>query len=163
VLAEKRPPIAPDETSATLHDKLSKLGGELLRECLPAYLRGELKPRPQPSEGVVLAPIIQKEDGKLDFKRPAVELERRLRAFTPWPGAFTSLEGKLLKVHRARVGEGRGEPGTVLSSGPQGLEVACQEGSLVLLEVQPEGKRVMTAGEFLAGRKLAPGSRPFDT
>ena len=163
MLAEKRLPIASDETSATLHDKLSKLGGELLRECLPAYLRGELKPVPQPSEGVVLAPIIQKEEGKLDFTRTAVELERRLRAFTPWPGAFTTLEGKLLKVHRARVGEGRGEPGSVVSSGPQGLEVACGEGSLVLLEVQPEGKRVMTAGEFLAGRKLAPGSRPFDT
>ncbi|HSP78962.1 MAG TPA: methionyl-tRNA formyltransferase [Myxococcaceae bacterium] len=161
VLAEKRLPIAPDETSATLHEKLSGLGGELLRECLPAYLRDELRPVPQPSEGVVLAPIIQKEEGRLDFTRPAVELERRLRAFTPWPGAFTTLEGKLFKVHRTKVGQGRGEPGTVLSSGPQGLEVACGEGSLVLLEVQPEGKRVMGAGEFLAGRKLAPGSRPF--
>jgi methionyl-tRNA formyltransferase len=112
---------------------------------------------------VVLAPIIQKEDGKLDFQRPAVELERRLRAFTPWPGAFTTLDGKLFKVHRAKVGQGQGAPGTVLSAGPQGLEVACGEGSLVLLEVQPEGKRVMAAGDFLAGRKLAPGSRPFDT
>jgi methionyl-tRNA formyltransferase len=162
VLAEKRLPIAPDETSATLHQKLSGLGGELLRECLPAYLRDELAPVPQPSEGVVLAPIIQKEEGRLDFTRPAVELERRLRAFTPWPGAFTTLEGKLFKVHRARVGAGRGEPGTVLSAGTQGLEVACGEGSLVLLEVQPEGKRVMGAGDFLSGRKLAPGSRPFE-
>jgi methionyl-tRNA formyltransferase len=161
VLAERRLPIAPDETSATLHEKLSRLGGELLREALPAYLRGELTPVPQPSEGVVLAPIIQKEEGRLDFTRPAVELERRLRAFTPWPGAFTTLDGKLLKVHRARVGEGRGEPGSVLSVGPAGLEVACGEGSLVLVEVQPEGKRVMGAGEFLAGRRLAPGSRPF--
>jgi methionyl-tRNA formyltransferase len=161
MLAEKRLPIAPDETSASLHDKLSSLGGELLRQHLPAYLRGELKPVPQPSEGVVLAPIIQKEDGRLDFTRPAVELERRVRAFTPWPGAFTSLEGKLLKVHRVQVGQGRGEPGTVLASGPQGLEVACREGSLVLVELQPEGKRVMKAGEFLAGHKVAQGSRPF--
>jgi len=161
MLAEKRLPIAPDETSASLHDKLSSLGGELLRQHLPAYLRGELKPVPQPSEGVVLAPIIQKEDGRLDFTRSAVELERRVRAFTPWPGAFTSLEGKLLKVHRVQVGQGRGEPGTVLASGPQGLEVACREGSLVLVELQPEGKRVMKAGEFLAGHKVAQGSRPF--
>jgi methionyl-tRNA formyltransferase len=161
MLAEKRLPIAPDETSASLHDKLSSLGGDLLRQHLPAYLRGELKPVPQPSEGVVLAPIIQKEDGRLDFTRTAVELERRVRAFTPWPGAFTSLEGKLLKVHRVQVGQGRGEPGTVLASGPQGLEVACREGSLVLVEVQPEGKRVMKAGEFLAGHKVAQGSRPF--
>jgi methionyl-tRNA formyltransferase len=161
MLAEKRLPIAADETSASLHDRLSSLGGELLRQHLPAYLRGELKPVPQPSEGVVLAPIIQKEDGRLDFTRTAVELERRVRAFTPWPGAFTSLEGKLLKVHRVQVGQGRGEPGTVLASGPQGLEVACREGSLVLVEVQPEGKRVMKAGEFLAGHKVAQGSRPF--
>jgi methionyl-tRNA formyltransferase len=161
VLAEKRLPIVPDETSATLHDKLSKLGGELLREFLPTYLRGELKPVPQPAEGVVLAPLIQKEDGRLDFTRAAVEWVRRVRAFTPWPGTYTTLEGKLLKVHRVRVGEGRGEPGTVLSASAQGLEVACREGSLVLVEVQPEGKRVMKAGEFLSGHKLAPGSRPF--
>ena len=94
--------------------------------------------------------------------RPAVELERRLRAFTPWPGAFTTLEGKLFKVHRAHVGQGRGAPGSVVSAGPQGLEVACGEGSLVLLEVQPEGKRAMSAADFLSGRKLSPGSRPFE-
>ena len=163
VLAEKRLPIAPEETSATLHDKLSGLGGELLREYLPAYLAGALTPRPQPEEGMVLAPIIAKDEGKLDFARPAVELERRLRAFTPWPGAFTTFEGKLFKVHRARVGSGQGVPGSVVSAGPQGLEVACGEGSLVLLDVQPEGKRVMPVADFLSGRKLVPGSRPFDS
>ncbi len=163
VLAEKRLPIAPDETSASLHDKLSHLGGALLREFLPAYLRGELTAVPQSSEGMVLAPIIRKDEGKLDFARPAVELERRLRAFTPWPGAFTTLDGKLFKVHKARVGTGQGAPGTLLAADAQGLVVACGEGSLVLLEVQPEGKRVMSAGDFLSGRKFAPGSRPFET
>jgi len=161
MLAMKRLPIAPDETSATLYPKLAALGGELLRESLPAYLRGELKPVPQPSEGVVLAPIIEKDEGRLDFTRPAVALERRLRAFTPWPGAFTTLGGKLLKVHRVRVARGQGAPGTVLSAGADGIEVACGEGSLVLLEVQPEGKRVMKALDFLSGNKLAPGSQPF--
>ncbi|WP_426749415.1 methionyl-tRNA formyltransferase [Myxococcus sp. Y35] len=161
VLAMKRMPIAPDETSATLYPKLAALGGEVLREFLPAYLRGELKPVPQPSEGMVLAPIIEKDQGRLDFTRPAVELERRLRAFTPWPGAFTSLGGKLLKVHRAKASGGSGTPGTVLASGPDGIEVACGEGSLVLLELQPEGKRVMRAADFLLGNKLAPGSQPF--
>jgi methionyl-tRNA formyltransferase len=161
VIAMKRLPIAPDETSAALHEKLSRLGGELLRESLPAYLRGELKPVPQPSEGVVLAPIIQKEDGLLDFTKPAVELERRVRAFTPWPGAFTGIHDSRLKVHRMKVGSGRGAPGTVLAAGPGGIEVACGEGSIVLLDVQPEGKRVMAAGEFLAGHKLTPGSQPF--
>ncbi len=161
VLAMKRMPIAPDETSATLYPKLAALGGEVLREFLPAYLSGELKPVPQPSEGMVLAPIIEKEQGRLDFTKPAVELERRLRAFTPWPGAFTTLGGKLLKVHRAEASGGSGTPGTVLASGPDGIEVACGEGSLVLLELQPEGKRVMRAADFLLGNKLAPGSQPF--
>lgn len=161
VISMKRLPIAPDDTSASLHEKLSRLGGEILRESLPAYLRGELKPVPQPSEGVVLAPIIQKEDGLLDFNRPAVELERRMRAFTPWPGAFTGLNGARLKVHRAKVGTGRGTPGSILAAGPGGLEVACGEGSLVLLDIQPEGKRVMSAADFLSGHKLEPGSQPF--
>ncbi|KFE67610.1 methionyl-tRNA formyltransferase [Hyalangium minutum] len=161
VIAVKRLPIEPEDTSAILHEKLSKLGGEVLRESLPAYLRGELKPVPQPTEGVVLAPIIQKEDGLLDFTKPAVELERRLRAFTPWPGAFTGLNGARLKVHRVKVGTGHGAPGTVLAAGLGGIEVACGEGSLALLEIQPEGKRVMKAAEFLSGHKLAPGSQPF--
>lgn len=161
VLAMRRLPIGPEDTSATLHEKLAALGGDILREELPKYLRGELQPEPQPAEGVVLAPIIKKEDGLLDFARPAAELERRVRAFTPWPGAFTGYAGGRLKVHRARVGAGKGEPGTVLAAGPEGLEVAAGEGSLVLLDVQPEGKRVMRAADFLAGHKLAPGSKPF--
>lgn len=161
VIAVKRLPIESEDTSAVLHEKLSKLGGEVLREALPAYLRGERKPVPQPTEGVVLAPIIQKEDGLLDFTKPAVVLERRLRAFTPWPGAYTGLNGARLKVHRVKVGTGSGAPGTVLAAGQGGIEVACGEGSLVLLEIQPEGKRVMKAAEFLLGHKLAPGSQPF--
>ena len=163
VLAMKRLPITPDETSASLHVKLAALGGDVLRESLPAYLRGDLKPVPQPSEGVVLAPIIEKDEGRLDFTKPAVVLERRLRGFTPWPGAFTTLGGKLLKVHRVRVGGSTGTPGTVLAANVDGIEVACGEGSLVLLELQPEGKRVMSAADFLSGHKLATGSQPFGT
>ncbi|MDQ3262479.1 MAG: methionyl-tRNA formyltransferase [Myxococcota bacterium] len=161
VIACRELPIGPDDTSATLHVSLAELGGQLLRDELPRYLGGEIKATPQPSEGMVLAPLIDKEEGRLDFQRPAVELERRLRAFTPWPGAFTSFSGGLFKVHRIRVGQGSGAPGTVLASGPDGIEVACGEGSVVLLEVQPEGKRRMTAAEFLSGRKLEIGSRPF--
>jgi methionyl-tRNA formyltransferase len=106
-----------------------------------------------------MAPMIEKEVGRLDWRRPAVELERRMRAFTPWPGSFTTWQGGLLKVHGARVGQGRGEPGEVLAAGPEGLEVACGEGSLVLTRLQPEGKRVMQVGEFLAGHRLQPGER----
>jgi methionyl-tRNA formyltransferase len=161
VLACAEVEIAPDETFPSLHDKLAQLGHQLLLSELPRYLRGELVPTPQPSAGVVLAPMIRKEDGRLDFRRPAIELERRLRAFTPWPGAFCDFAGGLLKVRRARAAQGRGEPGTVLSAGPEGLEVACASGSLVITELQPEGRRAMSAAEFLAGRKIAVGSRPF--
>ena len=161
VIACRELAIRPGETSQSLHDALSELGGRLLREELPRYLAGELRPVPQPQEGVVLAPLIDKEEGRLDFQRSAAELERRLRAFTPWPGAFTTLDGALLKVHRAKVSGGKGAPGELLAAGPEGLEVACGDGSLLLVEVQPEGKRRMTAAEFLAGRKLKVGSRPF--
>ena len=163
VLARRETPIEPTDTSETLFDRLAQMGFELLVQELPRYLAGRLTPEPQPTEGVTLAPIIEKEEGRLDFARPAVELERRVRAFTPWPGTFTRLDGALLKVHKARLGHGRGQPGEVLDATAAGLEVACGEGSLFLTEVQLEGKRRMGAAEFLAGRKLAKGTRPFGT
>lgn len=161
VIAQLEHPIGPADTSASLHQALAALGATLLRQALPAYLRGELAPRPQPSEGVLLAPMIRKEQGRLDFSRPAAVLERRLRAFTPWPGAFTSLAGALLKVHEAAVADGAGEPGAILRADADGVEVACGQGSLVLRSLQLEGKRAMTAREFLAGRPLAVGAKPF--
>jgi methionyl-tRNA formyltransferase len=161
VIACRELPIAPGETSATLHEKLSALGGEVLRDALPRYLSGELVPVPQPSEGMVLAPIIEKEEGRLDFTRQAAELERRMRAFTPWPGAFTTFEGGVLKVHRVEVVPKAGAPGEVLSADANGIEIACRGGALRVLELQPEGKRRMTASEFLASRKVVVGSKPF--
>lgn len=159
VIARRVLPIEDTDTSATLHDKLAVLGGQALREALPEYVAGRLAPVPQPDEGVVMAPMIRKQDGFLDFNRSARELERRMRAFTPWPGSYTRLEGALLKVHAARVQAGAGQPGEVIAAGPEGIEVACGEGSLLLLQVQPEGKRVMDAAGFLAGRKLPVGTR----
>lgn len=161
VLAVRELEIAPTDTSESLLDKLAVLGGALLREDLPRYLSRTLQPKPQPAEGVVMAPMIDKEEGRLDFNKSAAELERRLRAFTPWPGAFTQFEGGLLKVHAVSVANGRGEPGTVLKADQNGVEVACGEGSLVLRELQPEGKRRMTAKEFLASRKMDVGTKPF--
>lgn len=156
-------PIRSDETAASLEQILSERSGELVRKFLPLYLRGELTPKPQPAEGVVLAPMLRKEDARLDFARPALELERRIRAFDPWPGSFTTHQEKRVKIHRASLGSGQGAPGTVLAIGPAGIEVACGRGSLLLLDVQPEGKRRMGALEFVAGHKIAVGTRPFDT
>jgi methionyl-tRNA formyltransferase len=159
--------IRPDETSETLHERLSVLGADLLRRDLPAFVAGELKPVPQPAEGVTLAPMIEKEDGLLDFARSAVELERRVRAFTPWPGAFVHLRHEdaamLLKVHRARVDDAKtsARPGTIVSTSGGEIAVATGMGVLALREVQPEGRRRMTAAEFLAGHPLQVGTVPF--
>ncbi|MGO8971371.1 MAG: methionyl-tRNA formyltransferase [Myxococcaceae bacterium] len=161
VLAVRREPISESDTTASLSVRLAALGGALLREELPRFLAGALLPRPQPEAGVTLAPPVEKRDGWLDFRLPASVLERRVRAFTPWPGAWTSLSGHLLKVHRAKVGQGAGPPGAVLGT-DGGLEVACAEGSLLLLELQAEGKRRMEAADFLRGHPLAPGAQPFD-
>jgi methionyl-tRNA formyltransferase len=162
VIACKRTPIGADDTSETLHQRLSQMGGAVLGEALLPFLAGQAKATPQSAEGVVLAPLIEKEEGRLDFRKEAVVLERRHRAFTPWPGTFASVGGERLKVHRLEVGEGKGAPGEILRSGPDGLEVACGKGSLVLWEVQPEGKRRMPVSEFLAGRTWAVGTKPFD-
>jgi methionyl-tRNA formyltransferase len=161
VIARAEVPLAPDETSATLHDKLAATGAALLKEHLLPYLQGQRIPVPQPAEGVVMAPMIEKEHGRLDFTRGAAELERRLRAFTPWPGAWTTFDGQVLKLLKARVGQGRGRPGEVLAAAREGIEVACGQGSLWLIELQPEGKRAMDAAAFLASRKVERGSSPF--
>ena len=151
--------ILPTDTSASLHDTLSALGGVVLRRSLAAYLSGALGPVPQRSEGVVMAPMIRKQDGQLDFRRSAVDLERRLRAFTPWPGAFFDTDAGVVKVHQMEVARGAGVPGTVLSVTAEGIELACGEGSLVITALQPEGKRVMSARDFLSGRSVSAGAR----
>jgi methionyl-tRNA formyltransferase len=161
VIARAELVIGADDTSATMHDKLSVLGAKVLEENLPAFLAGTLAAVAQPAQGVVMAPMVKKEDGKLDFARPAAELERRSRAFDPWPGAWTMFGGQVLKVKKVRVAAGQGAPGMVLSVGAAGIEVACGVGSLVLLELQPEGKKPMTAQQFLAGRPIAAGQQPF--
>ncbi len=155
-------PILPTDTSASLHDKLADLSGALLRRSLPGYLTGSLVPVAQPTEGIVPAPMIRKEDGELDWALPAVVLERRLRAFTPWPGASTRWNGQLLKIHAAAVAPGvvppGTQPGTVLAASPDGIDVACAEGTLRLQTLQLEGRKALPAKDFLAGTPIAVSS-----
>ena len=153
--------IAADETAATLHDRLALLGGQVLHESLPAFLEGKLAPQQQNDVGIVMAPMIKKEDGHLDFSLPAVAIERRMRAFTPWPGAFVNFGNGVLKMTGAKVAGGIGAPGVVLKADAGGIEVACAQGSLVFTNLQPEGKRSMTAVEFLNGRTVKVGELPF--
>src|ERR1044071_672368 len=106
ILAQRSIPLAPEDTAGSVFEKLSQLGADLLIETLPDYLSGKIEPTPQTEEGMTYAPMLKKEEGQLDFTRPAEELERRIRAFNPWPGAFMDFEGAPLKIHLAHVVQG---------------------------------------------------------
>lgn len=164
ILAQATTPIEPGDRAATLHDRLAALGADLLVRVLPDYGVGAVLPRPQPAEGATYARKIVKEDGRLDWTRPARELWNRVRAFDPWPGAFTDAPtsgGTLrLKVWRAEVeAEVSGPAGQVLRADRAGLAVACGHGALRLTEVQREGGRRLSAEGFLAGHRVSPGVR----
>lgn len=152
MLAMKKIRIKPDDTAGSLFEALSTLGAGLLIETLPAYMDGQLTPQPQPDEGATYAPMLKKEDGLLDFTRPAVDLERRVRAMSPWPGAWFEWNGAPLKVHKAHVGQGKAEAGKRLVEQNQPA-VGAGSGILILDEVQPPGKKSMNGKSFLAGAR----------
>jgi methionyl-tRNA formyltransferase len=153
ILSQQSLPILPDDTAGSLAERLAELGAVLLLETLPAYLKGEIQPQPQAKALATHAPMLSKDDGQLDFSQPATTLARRVRAFNPWPGAFTFWQGQLLKIHRAHpAGAPPAQPGmTALHGGQPAL--GCGDGLLVLDEVQPAGKRPMPGEVFLHGAK----------
>ncbi len=163
VLSTRRTPILPADDSQILHDRLARIGAELLVETIPDYVAGKTPPQPQPSEGSSYAAKIKKEDGKIDWNQPAVKIWNRLRAFTPWPGAFTFLPAEpkpqLLKIWKAEVIETNGPAGTVLSADKTGIVVGCGGNALRILELQREGGRRMNAAGFLAGHPLERGEK----
>jgi methionyl-tRNA formyltransferase len=161
VIAQRTLPITPNDTAASLSERLAEAGGSLLVETLPGYLRGELEPRPQDELAgePTYAPMLKKEDGRLDFELPALELVRRVRAFNPWPGASFEWQGQPIKVHRARVVDPAFEP-EAAGARPgqttvyQGLPaLGASPGLLVLEEVQPAGKKPMPGKVFLNGAR----------
>lgn len=153
MLAKRPIRIKPDDTAGSLFEALSTLGADLLIETLPAYLDGKIPPQPQPEEGASYAPMLKKEDGRLDFNQPVVELERRIRAMNPWPGAWFEWDGNLLKVGRGVVGEGQSSMvgGRLIFEGRPA--VSCADGVLILEEVQPPGKKMMSGKAFLSGAR----------
>lgn len=161
ILLQKTIPIARDDTGGTLHDKLARLGAEALSEAVGLLKRGRLVARPQNEAEATYAPLIKKEDGRIDWSQDAATIERRIRAFNPWPSAYTTLNGKLLKVIAARVEEtpnySSTAPGTVIAVTPMSLAVATGAGALSLIEVQLEGKKRLSIEEFLKGHHLEPG------
>jgi methionyl-tRNA formyltransferase len=154
--------IGENETGGELFERLSRLSGELVESALPLLFAGALRAAPQPAEGATHAPMIKKEDAALDFAQSAQAVHDRARGFHPWPGAYTALSGRRIKVHVTRVAEREGQlgaPGVVLAADAGGIVVACAAGAVRLLELQLEGKRKMDAAAFLAGHPLAPGQR----
>ena len=153
---QRRLAVAPDETGESLLRRLAPLGAGALEEALDLLGRGELPRVPQDHARATLAPLLSREDGKVDFARPAGELDARRRGFTPWPGAWTTVRGSTLKIHDARPVDGAGTPGTLLD----GARVACGGGTAwELIVVQPEGKKRMPAPAWLSGARLKTGDR----
>ncbi len=157
ILSQRALRIAPDETAGSLFDRLSTLGADLLLETLPGYLAGTISPRPQPDKGATYAPMLKKEDARLDFNLPGKELARQVRAYHPWPGAFMDWQGAPLKIHKAHT-----EiiftyviqpPGARTVIGGLPAVFGGDNTPLVLDEVQPAGKKPMSGKAFLAGVK----------
>jgi methionyl-tRNA formyltransferase len=160
-LLARATPIGPEETAADLEPRLARLAAEVLVDTVAGLAGGSLSPTPQDHARATLAPILKKEDGWLDWERPAPTLAGRVRGFHPWPGTHTSLGDRLLKVLAARAEAGEpGEPGVVMAVDREGIVVSCGEGTrLRLLRVQPESRKPMPASAFAAGARLSPGAR----
>jgi methionyl-tRNA formyltransferase len=158
MLVKNSTPIDPDENSSALHDRLALLGAETLGETLSLLRTGRLVPQKQDDSLTCYASMLKKEDGEIDWNKGAQTIRNLVRGVTPWPGAFTYLDGKTVKVYNVGTALGSGPPGTVLRADRQGLEVACGSGSLMIEELQLEGRKRLKAAEFLAGYKIEPGT-----
>ncbi|MFH0799160.1 MAG: methionyl-tRNA formyltransferase [Pseudomonadota bacterium] len=147
------------ETAVELHDRLGPMGADLLTKTIDGIAKGTIKPRPQDCAKATYAPILKKEDGHIIWSEPAAKIYNRIRGLKPWPGTYAKLEEKTLRIHEAAAlpAEHKTAPGTVIESGPH-LAIACGEGALYLLEVQLEGKKRMSAADFLRGHKVQTGT-----
>lgn len=168
IILQRATPIGPEEDRPALEARLARLGAELLVETLDRIEAGNAPRIPQDEARATYTPRLTRSDGEVVWDEPADLLQNRVRALNPWPGAFTWWQGKRVRICRARVAAGGGDdhdapghtPGEVLATGPEGIRVATgQGGSLLLLALQPEGKRPMTAREFVNGYRVVPGAR----
>jgi methionyl-tRNA formyltransferase len=159
MLAMQSLPIAATDTTASLHDKLAKLGGEMVVDTLRQLARGPLTATPQPQEGASYAAKIAKDEAALDFTQPAEQLARKIRAFNPFPGAAGQFDGTAVKFWQAEpVSSGTWQPGQVIAANPQdGVVIACGEGALRISELQKPGGKRLAATEFLKGFPLEGG------
>ena len=160
ILATVSTPITLDDDAATLSDRLSKMGADLLREELARYVAGELTPQPQDESAVTMAPLLKKEHGRIDWNKPVQAVHNQIRGMNPWPGAHTVLGERRIKVHRTIAStldpEGAA-PGQAIALDPEGILVACAEGTLEIQELQESGRKRVDARAFASGRGVAVG------
>jgi len=159
MLLSQEADITPQDTAGTLQDRLADLGARLIVQVLELAAGARLKPRAQPLEGVTYAHKIEKAEAPIDWDEPAVAIERRIRAFDPFPGASSTLGGEVIKIWRASTGSGTGAPGQVLTAGDDGIAVACGAGVLRLTELQRPGGRRLGARQFLQGKTIVAGMK----
>ena len=153
--------VASGETTGSLQTKLTPIGARLLRETLRRLQEGLLMPQEQDESAATFAPILKKEDGLIQWDQPAMMIERRVRGFEPWPGTYSHIGEKLLKIHRVNVvaADTKGSPGEVMRADAGGLWVATSSGFLGLEEVQLENRKRLSGVEFLRGARIKPGDR----
>ena len=159
MLLRERLPIAASDNAGSLHDRLAVLGARLIVDALPRLERGGLADEPQPAEGATYAAKLDKAEAVLDWRQPAAQLDRTVRAFNPFPGATAQLDGQAIKVWAAELVAASGEVGRILDVGRGGIVVACGEGALRLIELQKAGGKRLPAADFLRGFTLKPGQR----
>jgi methionyl-tRNA formyltransferase len=158
MILQREVPIGPADTAGSLHDRLAPLGAELLMVEIAGLAVQTLVAKPQPEEGACLAPMLSKEDGRVDFSRPAGEVDCWIRGMDPWPGAFTTIGEERLRLFRPRRAVGSGRPGEVLAVDSRGLLVACGQDAVFVGELQLAGRRRMSAEALLAGRAIPLGT-----
>jgi len=155
-------PVGPDETAGELAERLARLGAEAVTEWLPAYVAGRCSLEPQDDARATTAPMLEKEQGRIDWAKNAQAVHDHVRGMSPWPGAFTVARGKTLKVRATRVVNGSAAgavPGQVVVADKSRVMVACGEACVDLVTVQPEGKRPISGAEWVMGRGIAEGDR----
>ena len=159
MLIKKSVVIGPDETAGQLYARLAKVGREAMDETIVRLLDGSLIAEKQDEALTSYAAMMKKEDGLIDWHKPATEIHNQVRGLAPWPGAYTSLDGETLKISGSMLADGAGEPGTVLSADSNGVLIACGEGAVRIAELQLPGKKRLAAADFLRGQPLPTGKR----
>ena len=159
MVAVSRVKIESNETGGSLFDKLAKEGGDLMVKTLPLIERGEVTCTKQNDEESTYAKMLSKDMGRLDFTKTATELERLIRGCNPWPGTFTSLNGRNLKIWEAGVSDKNGAPGEIIDVNKDTFTIGCSEGGLVVRSLQIEGKKRMPAHDFMLGVKINLGDK----